>query len=278
MYQDHNNKEIPINESRNSYFDDINADTYRIEYGIKNQNGEIFEPKVLKGIKLIPEVQINGKKIPIDEKTGTVKLTKGDAKILVQIRYNDVKLGEETITGKILDERPCWVTFIDILIKYKVLLMVLFSILLALLLYWLLWGTKKKFPMREMATSPVITKDSGGEESQAKGSFTRNKSTLWMPFCAQEGNIRFVPRGFSFPQLRVKAKDNYTMILMNAGSFKPEKHRSTGAEVQIGSLIINEETKDREEISCTATIVTKLPSGDRGPETVYTCSLARSRK
>jgi hypothetical protein len=276
MYRDRDNVEIPINESKNRYFDDINADTYRIEYGIIDKNGNIFEPKTLKGIKLIPEVQINGKKIPIDEKTGTVKLTKGEAKILVQVRYKDVKLAEEPITGKILDERTFWERLKDWASRNRVILTWLFCILLALLLIWFFWGPpKKKFP-KNMAPNPVIKIKKGDDDvPNRQGEFKKRKTIT--PMVAEEGTIIFVPKN-RLPPLEVKAKDKRTMFLMNASSFTPDKRRSIGVKITIGAQPIKEGTKDNMVIRCTDTITTYFPANDIDLETTYKCFLAESRK
>jgi len=65
------------------------------------------------------------------------------------------------------------------------------------------------------------------------------------------------------------------MILMNSSFFTPEKLGANGTEVYIGSRLIRDGTENKMEIRCGTTIKTIYPGRNGGPETTYTCSLAR---
>ncbi|MDR2596755.1 MAG: hypothetical protein LBC76_05470 [Treponema sp.] len=271
MYQDRG--EIPINnENKNKFFNDINEGKYRIEYGIIDANGNFFVPKILKQIELKAEVQNDGKTIPITKSGETVKLTQGEAKVLVQARYKDINLAEDTVTGKVLAPLSYKERLINWVQRNWVMLTRLFFVLLALFLIWLFWGPPKKKLPRNMAQNPVIKIEKGDDDSPRTrlGKFTRRKT--YTPIVAEEGSISFVPNNL-LPDFQVKAKNKRTMFLTNASSFTPDRHRSSGAEIIIGSQLIREGTKDNMPISCTATITTTFPSSDINPETKYICSL-----
>jgi len=275
MYRDR--EEIHINnENKDKVFDNINEDKYRIEYGIIDANGNFFVPKILKQIELKAEVQNNGKTIPITKSGETVKLTQGEAKVLVQARYKDITLAEDTVAGKVLNPLSFKDRLIDWAKRNWVMLTRLFFVLLALFLIWLLWGPpKKKFPKKYMARRPVITIKSDGYENpdnQLPGRFTIDKKTRIWPICAERGRIRFVPDDLMLQDFKVKAKDKYTMILTNSNIFTPEKLSISGVTLRIDNSPI---TEDNLEISCTATITTTVLSSGGSPETIYTCYLEK---
>ena len=267
------NTEIPVNIDRKGQkvFDDIIEGNYRIEFGVLDENGNFFKPKILTDIKYT--VKVNGKEIQINS-GDTVNLTQGKTEVYVQARYLDIT-ADDTLTGNISTPLSFWETLGVWVHDHWVLLTRLFFILLALLLIWFLWGTKKRFPKKYMARRPVITIKSGGYENpdnRLNGKFIISKKTRIWPLCAEEGRISFAPADLMLPNFKVKAKDKSNMILMNSNVFTPGKLSISGVTLRIDNSPV---TEDKMEISCMATITTTVRGSHGSRETTYTCYLEK---
>jgi len=271
MYR-RDNTEVHVNVDKddNKIFDDIIEDNYRIEFGILNEKGNFFKPEILKDIKYT--VKINGKTIQVNS-GDTVKLTQGKAEVYAQARYLDIT-ADDALTGNVsappglLKRIRAW--FSD----HRKLILRLSCALLALLLIWLLWGTKKRFP-KYMSKSPNIYIEREGDDNpnnRRQGRFKKYKE--WRPLSAEEGRISFVPDDM-LPKFRVRAKDGDSMILLNAASFTPKNLGSSGAELRIDNRPIREEEADKYIMNCRARIKTIFSGSDRGSEVRYTCHLEK---
>jgi len=269
-------REIPINDKNGrNIFDDINEDEYRIEFGILDENGNFFKPEILKNVRYT--VKINGEEIQTDsgDNSATVTLTKGKTEINVRAGYLNTSSTEETVTGTVLDKRSPIDRFLDWVRRNRTVIMAVSGALLALLLIWFLWGTKPRFPKRDMSFSPVIrTKRNGYENPGTRdyGTFFIYPRTKIAPLIPEKGRIKFVPDDFQFSDFSVVAKDRSTMILTNSRSFTAKSLEISRVKVRVDGRPV---TEDRMEISCTATITTVVPAGGGNPETIYTCYLGK---
>jgi hypothetical protein len=272
MYK--NGREIRVNnKNKKKYFDDIYEGGHKFQYGIINDKGKFFEPEILNEIKYeIEEVVNNGQIIQI--KSGdTVPLKQGDFSVHVKVRYLDNNFKEEIISGRVLAPLSCkarWEIFIK---KFWFIFWPLVFLLLGLLLYWLLYGRKKRFP-KYMSKKPVIKIETEENTIIKSGLFKIIRKTKWLPFCPERGTIVAVADGKPLPSLKVKAVGNNRMQLTNAGDFTPDK--LNGVDFYINEQQLAEGSARSKEISCSSQI--KSVYYGAGSATTYTCYFADAKK
>jgi hypothetical protein len=254
-------------------FNGIPEDRYKIQYGILNEKGKFFEPKILKGLDITAEL-VNNEYSAVNS-GDTKKLKHGGFTVNARAHYLDFNTKDATITGNVLDPGPWPERLKKWVQRNKIKLLTLWG----LFMIWFLWfGGKKRFPRELKEKKPLITKEVDDSKITQNGKFKIIKKTNILPLCAEEATISVVPDGCPLTKFHVKAKDKDNMYLMNSSAFTPEKLSASGAELYIGSRPVRGGDGKKMEISCRATVKTVFPGRDGGPETRYTCSLAKSKK
>jgi len=241
---------------------------YKVEFGIVDENGRFFESSLLGNVAYEAVLQNNGQTTSI-RSGDTIDINEGNFTVIVKAHFLDINTAENSISGSVLPPLPWQQRLINLIKQFWFI----FCLLLALLLFWLLWGRKKKFPKKIMERSPTITKE--GDKNNKTGEFYIKPHTVWLPFCAWEGTIRAVPSKKALPRLEVRAVDKSIMELTNADAFEPGKLRV--ARVKIGKPILDGTPKII-EISCSATIETTFQSRGESSTEVYKCFLERRGK
>jgi len=262
-----------IKNFKESKLDDIPEGTYEVRYGIVNEEGNFYESSLLGNVEYSAEVQNNGQTIPI--KSGeSIKLLQGDFKVNMLARFLDFNTAKTSIPGRI---KPP-LTFKEWVKRYPYIFWPPVLFLTGLILYWLLWGTKKKFSrVMKKHRSPIIKiEKDGSNEGTKNGEFKINKFTVFFPVIPERGTIRVVPEG-SRPKLvfHVRASSSNTMTLLNSNNFTNEKLSRDGVKVRINSAQIKEGTSI--EMSDRDVIQSIYPSRDGTSDTIYKCFLGQSR-
>jgi len=262
-----------LRNGRKTKTQDIVEGNYQIQYGIVNEEGNFFESSLLGNVTYEATLQNNGQTTPI--KSGDiVKLQQGDLKAHVQAHFLEINTAENTVTGKVQVPLPFKERFRNWIHKYWYIFWPLVYLLLALLLYWLLWGRKKRFP-KYMSSKPEIKIEKEGNIITKYGSFKINKKTKWLPFCPETGKIVAAADGKPLPSLKVKAVGNGRMELTNTGDFILSK--LNGVEFYIGGQPLPEGINRNKVMSCSAQISSVFFGRDSaGSATTYTCSFAKS--
>jgi len=251
---------------------DLVEGNYQIQYGIVNEDGKFFESSLLGNVEYEATIQNDGQTTPI--KSGdTVKLQQGDFKVRVQAHFLEINTAENTVTGRVQIPLPFKERFRNWIQKYWYIFWPLVFLLLGLLLYWLLWGRKKKFP-KYMSSKPVIKIEKDGNIIIKSGSFKINPKSKWLPFCPQTGRIVAAADGKPLPSLKVKALGNGRMELTNTGDFMASK--LNGVDFYISDQQLPEGATRNKEMSCSAQIKSVFYSA--GSAMTHTCSFARSGK
>jgi len=246
------------------------AGNYRIEYGIVNEEGKFFESSLLGTVEYDATVLNNGEEIQI--KSGdTVDLKAGELKVNARSRFLEINTAENTITRRVLVPPTLWERIRDFVKEFWYI----FALLLGLLLYWLLWGRKKRFP-KFMKKKPLITveNDSGSRVDSHSGFLRIDKKTKWLPFCPETGTICAAADGKSLPYLKVKALGGDMMELTNTSDFSED--RLNGIEFRIGDQKLPEGSTRNKTMRCTAKIKSVYYSD--GIPTTHTCSFENKRK
>lgn len=177
--------------------------------------------------------------------------------------------GQGTITVTIIDDIGFWERFLNVLKKIWPLL----ALLMGVLLYWLLWGRKKRFP-KYMSAKPTILVESDYNTVTKYGSFRIISKTKWLPLCPESGTLIAAADGKPLPSLKIKAVGNERMELTNTGDFAPERLGST--DFFINDQPLPEGSTKKKEMSCTARIKSVYYSG--GISSTHTCSFSKKRK
>jgi len=251
---------------------DLVEGNYQIQYGIVNEEGKFFESSLLGNVEYEATLQNDGQTTSI--KSGdTVKLQQGDLKVHVQAHFLEINTAENTVTGRVQVPLPFKERFRNWIQKYWYIFWPLVYLLLGLLLYWILWGRKKRFP-RYMSSKPVIKIEKDGNIITKYGSFKINQKTKWLPFCPETGRIIAVADGKPLPSLKVKAVGDDRMELTNTSDFLADRLR--GVDFYISDLPLPEGSAKNKRMSCTAQIKSIYYS--TGSATTYICSFARSGK
>jgi hypothetical protein len=147
------------------------------------------------------------------------------------------------------------------------------AVLGAFLLWYLLWGRKKRFP-KYMSDEPVIIIEKDSGPLRRTGSFKKKTETVWLPLCPERGEITAAANG-KLPRLEVKAVGGESMELMNTNRFTPDK-LGNGVEFYIHDQPLPERSSKNKVMSCTAQI--KSVFYEMGVVTTHTCSFTRNSK
>jgi len=162
-------------------FNGIPEERYKIQYGIIDDNGKFFIPKILKGLDITADVFNNGKTaentFDTDKKKNgefTAKLSHGEFKVRAEARYLDINKKEETIKGNVLaDQRTALERLTDWVKRNKPLLFTMWG----LFMLWFLWGRKKRFPKELKRKKPLIVKEVDDYKITQNGKFKIIKNT-----------------------------------------------------------------------------------------------------
>jgi len=261
-----------LKNGREIKIQDIVEGNYKIQYGIVNEEGNFFESSLLGNVTYEATLQNNGQTTPI--KSGdAIKLQQGDFKAHVQAHFLEINTAENTVAGKVQVPLPFKERFRNWIKKYWYIFWPLVFLLLGLLLYWLLWGRKKRFP-KYMSSKPVIKIEKDGNIITKSGSFKISPKSKWLPFCPETGKIVAAADGKPLPSLKVKALGNGSMELTNTGDFMANK--LNGVEFYISDQPLSETATRNKVMSCSAQIKSVFYSA--GSATTHTCSFARSSK
>jgi len=249
---------------------DITEGKYQIRFGIVDENGRFFESTLLGNVEYEATLKNDGQSISI--KSGdTINIKEGNYSVYVQAHFLGINTAENSINGNVFPPPTFKEIILDILKQFWYI----FTLLLALLLYWLLWGRKKRFPRRLMSTRPVIQEEIDGNVVTKNGKFKIDTKTIWLPFCAEKGTIKAVPTEKTLPKLKLRAISRDIMELYNAEAFSPE----TLHDVEVTfSGKTTEGVGNSMPISCVSTIEVTYPGRDGSPNETYTCYLERGRR
>jgi len=248
---------------------DITEGKYRIQYGIVDEKGKFFESSLLGNVEYTATVQNNGNTIPI-KFDDAVNLEQGELKVYVQARFLEFNTAENTLTRKVSAPLSLKERFQNWRKQHPVMFWSLVFLLLALLLYWIFWGRKKRFP-KYMSKKPeiIVENDSGRRVDRHSGYCKITKK--WAPFVPEEGVINAVADGRRLPALRVKAQKGDWMELINTSDFSAEKLNGVG--FFINDQPLPEKSQRSKVISCSARI--RSVYYDAGSATKYTCSFKK---
>jgi len=252
---------------------DISEGKYRIQYGIVDEKGKFFESSLLGNVEYTATLQNNGQTIPI-EFDDAVNLKQGELEVYVQARFLEFNTADNTLTRKVLAPLSLKEHFLNWFKLYWPAIQGLLYLLLALLLYWILWGRKKRFPKYMKKTKPVIKIETDENTIIKSGSFKVTPRTKWLPFCPETGKMVAVADGKPLPTLKVKAVGNDRMELTNTGDFSSDK--LTGVDFFINDQPMQEGSSKSKEMSCSAQF--KSVYYGAGSATTYTCSFANAKK
>jgi hypothetical protein len=251
---------------------DIDEGRYQIQFGIVNEAGAFFESSLLGNVEYQATAQNGGRTIPI--KSGdTISLEQGELIVNVSSKFLEINTAENTITRRVMIPLPFKERFRNWIQANWYWIRVLLFLLLALFLYWLLWGRKKRFP-KYMSKSPdiVVEKDTGTVIKN--GSFKIKPSTKYLPFCPETGRIVAAAEGKPLPVLKVRAIGNERMELTNTSDFSPDRLR--GVDFLINDQSLPEGSSRGKEMKCTAQIKSVYYS--EGMTIIHTCSFASKSK
>jgi hypothetical protein len=108
-------------------------------------------------------------------------------------------------------------TFLESLIRWLKKYWWFLTIIGLILLYWIMWGRKKRFH-KSMSKTPKIVKRRGPTRTEDFGTFRKIGSRRWLPFVPERGFI-IVTVGKDTPELHVEATGKGGMKLLNASDF-----------------------------------------------------------
>ena len=94
----------------------------------------------------------------------------------------------------------------------------------------------------------MVHKESGGKPVEKYGSFKKVKKTIWMPICPELGTIVAAADNVYLTPLKVKAKGNGMMELMNTRDFAGNQN------FRINESPIPANTTKNREINCRSRI------------------------
>ena len=184
-------------------------------------------------------------------------------------------IGEGSTTVNIKNDISFWERVCNWIKKLWYIFIPLLFLLLALLLWWLLWGRKKRFPKYMKTTNkPIILVEKDSNTVQRYGSFKINSTSKWMPFCPETGVLRVAAEGKALPSLSVKAVGNERMEITNISDFSID--RLGGVDFFINDQQLAEGVTRKKEVSCTARF--KSVHYSMGTAATHTCSFARKGK
>jgi len=252
---------------------DITEGKYHIQYGIVDEKGKFFESTLLGNVEYTATIQNNGRTTPI-EFDEAVNLKQGELEVYVLARFLEFNTADNRLTRKVSVPLSLKERFLNWIKLYWFIFWPLVFLLLALLLFWIIWGRKKRFPKYMRKSKPGIMIETDENTIIKSGSFRITPRTKWLPFCAETGTIVAVADGKPLPSLKVKATGDEYMELTNTGDFSSDK--LSGIEFYINDQPLPEGATQNKKMSCTAQI--KSIYYGAGSATTYTCSFARRGK
>ena len=180
---------------------------YRIEFGFVDDNGNFFESELLGNIRHEAVMENGGQTVRINS-GDIITLKEGNLRIHIVSHFLDFNTAEYTMTRSVrfvpFHERP--------------LFWILVFLLLLLLIY-LLWGRKKRFPKYMVRGFDIHIEKEDGSRLRSRGSFKKDKKTVWMPLCPEIGIINASAGRNPLPRLKVKALGDERMELVNIREF-----------------------------------------------------------
>lgn len=165
--------------------------------------------------------------------------------------------GKEAV--KIRDARPIWERKRNLFIR-------LFWIILALILILGYTVFKHRFPKRiskrpridGTPLKPLI------REVNEKGAFSKQTGSVWLPYKAERGTIRFVPRDVpGVPRLKVKAMGDGKMEVTNTAMFAGRE------DIEFNGKTVEKEQKENMRLS-SGTVITVITN-----DMEYNCQLRK---
>jgi len=245
--------------------------SYRIKYGLIDPDGKFINSSLLGNVQYEATVQNGGKTAPI--KSGSIIKTKGgELKIDVTARFMDINTSVDSLSGNVLSLTP-----IERLVNFFKQNWLPLSIFFGIILIYLMYGPlKKKFPKSMDELPRILVRFNGEEQAREQGSFT--KKGIFLPFFAEYGSIMVVPlrRSSGLEELKVRAKNNTDMILLNADEFSQEKLNPDGTGIKFRlnrTMTIRQAMGKRIEIPYLSQITTTFPRRGGDPEEEYHCLL-----
>jgi len=184
----------------------------------------------------------------------------------------DINTAENTLTRKVSAPLSLKERFDNWRKRHPVMFWSLVYLLLALLLYLIFYGRKKRFPKYMSKRPEIIVENKSGTRVDHHSGYCKIKKK-WAPFVAEEGVINAVADGRYLPPLKVKAKGGDFMELTNTGDFSAD--RLNGVRFFINGQPLPEGSQRNKEMSCSAPI--KSVYYEAGLATKYTCSFRRGR-
>jgi hypothetical protein len=252
---------------------DIYEGSYQIQYGIV-EDGKFIESDLLGTVVYDATAVNDGQSFTI--KSGdTVNLKVGELRVNVKARFLEINTAEPPIfTRSVVTKPPLIDRIRDWIKRYWFIFWPLAALLAGLLLYWLLWGRKKRFPKYMTANKPTIKVEKDGSPAGEKhGSFKVKKR--WSPIVAEEGIIVAAADGKTLPSLKVRAlgRKSERMELTNPEDFSEKK--LGGVEFYINDQKLVEGSTRKKEMSCTASIKSIYYSA--GIMETHTCTFTRRK-
>ena len=225
-----------------------------VEINAVNEQGEAFalDWDVQKGKEVSTWIAVpkykDGKMFETD--TGKAEIT-----ISVSTEIDGDQYGKaQTVSMKIKDDRDV----LDYLKFYWKQIMI--SLLLLILILGYIPPFKKRFP-RKMKSRPSIEctpEKIGISESIVKGSFEKNKLSVFLPYKAEVGRLTFSPAPVK-KTARVKASGGGSMLILNTSAFAGKE------DTTFNGMTIPDNYKGHYRISASTIIVVATP------EFTYTC-------
>jgi len=189
------------------------------EFNIRQKNGDRFQTAH-------GTVTIDAKaKLVYDINNGNI--CEGNGNILVKIR-NDISWKD--IIGRWVKLNWGWLKWV-------------LGVLTLLLLIYLLWGRKKRFP-NAMKRRPVIIIEDNTGTTQDTGSFKKNPKSVWMPFCPESGTLTAFTGDSPHLSFKVKALGRRQMQIVRIEQFAGDDNFS------INGLPIPEGATGPRNVSC----------------------------
>lgn len=177
---------------------------------------------------------------------------------------NETWAGEDTVTVKIQDNRNWLSKHLRILIIGSIL-----GALLALILGYIP-GIKHYLPKKLKKRPMVTSKKIGSYERPPKptnGDFQKNQLYTFLPYVAEKGVIRYVPKGIAgAPKLQVKGSKGRRMEITNVRDFAKKKNITFDGER--ADRLFEEPRNQKKFVASSGLTMTAEINGIK-----YTCSL-----
>ena len=246
---------------------DIVAGDYWIYFGFVNEDGEFFESELLGAVNYRATVKNGGREFGITSGQ-RVSLSAGELAIAANAQFLEINTSEAMYSRNILPPP----TLLERIQEWARRFWWLLAALGALLLWYILWGRKKRFP-RYMSPKPTIIVETDTSSLTHYGKFSINAKTKWLPLCPETGWINASANG-NLPRLKVKAVGNGQMELTNTIDFTRDRLRNI--DFYINGQPLPEKTSKNRVMSCTAKIKSVHQSVTSANATTHTCSFTKS--